>query len=74
MLIKVNETTWVRANAVNQIYISRDNVIDEHKHCFSVIVQTDYDDYRNIFDTFKEAEQFATRLANIINFEEAKSS
>ncbi len=74
MLVQINETTWLRHDKIKQICIRRPNYIYEHKHCISVIVITDLTDYVQYFDTLADAKEFAARLANYINFEEAKTA
>lgn len=74
MLVQVNETTWLRHDEIKQICISRTNYINEHRHCISVVVQTDLNDCVQDFDTLADAKKFAARLANYVNFEEAKTA
>lgn len=73
MLIRVNNKTWVRSDDINKVYIAHANILGKHETRFSVDVETnDNGIYSELFDTFKDAENYASQIVAEINAEREK--
>lgn len=70
MLIRVNEKTWIRADDIEKISIFATKQIENPEIKFGVCIKAGDEEYATLVKSFKDAENFATQLAEKINSEE----
>lgn len=67
MLIRVSKKHWVLAEDITHIDIVAATQIEHPETKFSVEINTDDNNYIELFTSFEDAEQFAAKLVNQIN-------